>query len=534
MEQLLKMPPLGEGDIEGVVASVAVSVGQEVSEGATLLEVETDKVVVEVPAEANGVIEAILIKEGDKVSEGVDFMRIVQAPAANEETPVRTNVADTPKEPVGESAAVEPFVLPALGEGDVEGTVASINASVGDVLDAGSTVMEVETDKVVVEVPLANGGVIEEFLVASGDKVRGGQTIGHYRLLAKENRNSEAQTNGPETVDSQQPESVTPVKPKLGQPVPISTQTAMSVSQPNADFGSTVSAGPSVRRLAREIGVDLPLVTGTGLRGRITKSDVRSFAKQKIQLSQQAVTTNVPRPLPDFSEFGQIRRETMKGIQTATADNMSHCWSQIPHAWLQEKIDVTELEAMRQKHKARVKSAGGSLTLTAIMVKALAKALQEYPVFNSAFDAETCEIVYRDYIDIGVAVDTDRGLVVPSLRSADTKSLTDIAVELGTLAQRAKDRKLGAKDLTGAGFTLSNLGGMGLSGIFPIVNWPQVAILGVAASTWEPILKDGEFVPRLMMPVTLGFDHRVINGADGARFLGLLKELLEDTFTMML
>jgi len=425
--------------------------------------------------------------------------------------------------------------MSSLGEDNTEGVVASVLVAVGDHISIGTIILEVETDKVVIEVPAIDAGIVEEILIGVGDKVSEGIALLRTRVAETEQKPKPEQQ--PQPVQHQEPiEKTVQSSNENSQAVSKNTFDDKSLQQQHTPFvkGDVLSAGPAVRRMAREFGIDLQKIKGSGLRNRITKKDLQTFAKKIIQQPQSITAEHSAKPLPDISSFGAVHREKMSGIKVATANNMSHCWSQIPHAWLQDKIDVTELEAKRQKYKAHVKSEGASLTLTAIMVKALAKVLENYPLFNSAFDTENKEIVYRDYIDIGVAVDTEKGLVVPALRAADQKSLTEISLELGDLAQRAKNRKLSVNDLSGCGFTLSNLGGMGLTSIFPIVNWPQVAILGVAASTWEPVLVDGVFVPRLKMPVTLAFDHRVINGADGARFLTRLKELLEDPFTFLL
>jgi len=404
---------------------------------------------------------------------------------------------------------------------------------------------------VVLEVPAKKSGTVGALFISEGQSVRPG-----VRLLSLQkgaltgDEGSKIIVEGkrlpePELDEKQAEETISDDSACATEP--------RAERQRTGSAGSTIAAAPSARRLAREIGVDISQVAGSGVKGRITKSDIKAFAKHQRLLDPSGhniganVTTNVAtnvatnvtsnvamKAFPDLEIFGPIQRETLSRVAQTTAINMNHAWAQVPHAWLQEKIDITALEASRQKHKAQVKAEGGALTLTAIMVKAVARAMQYYPRFNAALDNTRNELIYRDYCHVGVAVDTPAGLVVPKVENADEKSLTDIALNLSDISTKARERKLSAKDLSGAGFTISNLGGIGVSGIFPIVNWPQVAILGVAASEIEPCFVEGEFLPRLMLPLTLGFDHRVINGADGAHFLQYIKSLLEDPFRLLL
>lgn len=424
----------------------------------------------------------------------------------------------------------EIILVPDLGDDVKEGTVVNIAVALGEMVSEGQTLLEVETDKVVLEIPATKAGCVTDLYLAVDNKVSQGDKIISLALGSLE-------TDSP----SKPNKAVAPSKSVLAVP---NTQTRLSpevaiasTHEQQIAIGEILPAGPGPRRLAREIGVAISEVTGSGPRGRISIADVKSYAKQRAK-GQQVATAHAntaQKSLPDLSAYGNVHRQAMTGIERITSENMSHAWTQIPHAWLQEKIDITELEAARQRHKETVKAqTGGSLTITAIVVKALAQTLRQFPRFNAAFDAQSNEVVYLDYCHIGVAVDTPAGLVVPKVENADQKGLMAISSDLVELADKARTRKLTAKDLSGAGITVSNLGGMGLSAIFPIVNWPQVAILGVAASQIEACFINGEFKPRLMMPITLAFDHRMINGADGARFIAYLKQLLEDSFTLLL
>ena len=438
--------------------------------------------------------------------------------------------------------------VPELGDGITQGNIIAIHVSPGEQVAEGQTLIEVETDKVVLEVPADRPGIIKEVCLAEGASASPGDTIVFLEPLgadgpagttsasdqtAAESQESVAAEVKAERDDTQEKITAATGGEALAPIVEADEAIIMPAGAAGSSTSAAVPAGPSARRLARELGIEIGTVSGTGPRGRITKADVKSHAKRALTQPSAAPSKALP-PLPDLSAFGPVRREPLSAIARATAQNMAQAWERIPHAWLQDKIDITELEMQRQLHKQSVRDAGASLTVTALIVKAMSSAIKKFPVFNAAYDEQSNEMVYREYIDIGVAVDTSHGLVVPKIRRADQLGLTDIALELGQISERAKKRKLSMEDLSGAGITVSNLGGMGLTGIQPIVNWPQVAILGVAASEMEPRYVNDELQKRLMMPITLAFDHRIINGADGARFLQYLKSLLEQPFSLLL
>lgn len=424
--------------------------------------------------------------------------------------------------------------LPSLGEGVASAAVARILVKAGERVAAGQPLIEVETDKVTVEVPADAGGIVEAIHFGVGDEIPAGAV---YASL----REAEGETAPPllNEKSEEKPESAPPMAETSPPPAPVPTA-APSPAVPEIPAftrqpGTIVPAGPVSRRMARELGVDIADVQGSGFRGRISAADVQAHVRRLLaeRPAQVGALPSYP-PLPDFTAFGPVQRHPLSRIAQVTAANMQRSWSEIPHAWLQEEADISELEAARQRHKGRVAEAGGSLTLTAILVKVLASALAEFPIFNAVLDTQTNEIVQRAYIHIGVAMDTERGLLVPVLRDVAGKSLLQIAKELADLTGKARQNRLGVGDLQGAGFTLSNLGGMGLTGLWPIVNWPQSAILGVAAGRELPRYVNSKLRPRLILPMTLGFDHRLINGADGARFLAHLRETLEDPFLLAL
>jgi pyruvate dehydrogenase E2 component (dihydrolipoamide acetyltransferase) len=288
-----------------------------------------------------------------------------------------------------------------------------------------------------------------------------------------------------------------------------------------------------VRRLAREIGVDINVVEGSGPGGRITQEDVKEHARRILSSVGSAgaasgVAARASRPLPDFQKWGEVERQPWSNIRRATAEHLSYAWTTIPHVTQFDKADVGELEELRKQFKEKVAKAGGNLTITAMLVRVLATAVRKFPQFNASIDLERGEIVYKKYVNVGVAVDTDRGLLVPVIRGADTKNITEIAVELQRLAERARDKKLSLDEMSGGGITISNLGGIGGTYFTPIVNWPEVAILGVSRGTTEPVWRDGRWEPRQMLPLSLSYDHRVIDGAQAARFTTFLAGILGD------
>ncbi len=415
-----------------------------------------------------------------------------------------------------------------IPEGAPEGAeVLEIFVSVGDEISEGTMVLEIEGDKANFPVESEKAGKITQINVKVGDKVSSGTVVATIAILDL--------SKGGESVE---PTIVTttfsPPLEGLGE-----ASTTLSAPLEGSGEASTFRSSPVAKEIAHSFGIDIASVKpshGT----RISKEDVVAHVKAQ----QAAAIAAVPaaagggamkqKALPDFSKFGPIRKAEMTKIGIATAENMNYAWSTIPHAWIQEKADITAIEAFRQNYKERVKAAGGSLTMTSILTKVIAAALRKFPSFNCSVDMEKKEIIHKDYVHIAIAVDTDRGLLVPVIRDADRKGLIEISVELSQLSARTRDNKNTATDMQGGTFTISNIGGIGCSAIMPIVASPQVAILGVTAAQEEARMINGVWTPRLIMPMTIGFDHRVINGADTARFLKYVKEMLEDPMLMQL
>lgn len=431
------------------------------------------------------------------------------------------------------------FRLPELGEGIATANLVKVLVSVGDTVALDQIVLEIETDKAAIEVPSPVAGVVKDVHVKAGDKVQVGQKV--FTLDAKTTA-KESPAPAPEPVPE---ESTTGVEPSGPAPVsepstPLSpasmpSTTAPTGSKPASPPKPAAPASPSVRRLAREIGLDINQIQGSGPGGRISIEDVKRYSRRvhsgEMGIPGLAAETVA---LPDFSIWGGVERKTMSNVRRLTMEHMSNAWRSIPHVTQFDRADITRLEAMRQQYAPKAEAAGGKLTVTAILLKILASALKRYPQFNSSLDVAQKEIVYKKYYHIGVAVDTDRGLMVPVIRNVDRKSIIELSAELNEIAQKTRNGKTSLDEMRGGSFTVTNLGGIGGVGFTPIVNWPEVAILGVARATTELALVEGEIAQRTMLPLALSYDHRVIDGADGARFLRWVAEALEQPFLLAL
>ncbi len=427
------------------------------------------------------------------------------------------------------------FTLPELGENVAAGTVSRVLVQVGDTIARDQGVVELETDKATVEVPSTVAGVVQSIAVKPGDKVSAGMPV----LVVAGDAPVAA------TVETQPPAAPDPVSAEgaTAVPEPVAQEPVrpeIVVPSPGAPLsrGSIVPASPRVRRLAREIGVAIHDVAGTGPEGRITQHDVKAYATRARAgmgvTGPAGPSQPSARPLPDIAKWGEVDRQPMSSVRRATAVHLAHAWAVVPHVTQADKADITGLEEIRKRLAPDVEARGGKLTMTAILVKVLAGAVREFPQFNAVVDMAAEEVVFRHYVHVGVAVDTDRGLLVPVVRNADTKGLAEIAIEIQGLAGKAREKKLTLDEMSGGGISISNLGGIGGTHFTPIVNWPEVAILGVSRGAMEPVYRNGAFEPRLMLPLALSYDHRLIDGADGIRFLRWIVETLEQPFRMAL
>jgi len=594
-----KLPELGENIEQGDLVRLMVAPGANVSTGQSVMELETDKAVVEVPSSVSGTVQEIRVKEGDKIkvgqviftvdgAEGKPSLESSARTAAPEPSPVQQKPiqkedaqqkhadADSSPAPVEANSAVTPapitrpsapresaaslrsgaseFKLPELGENISQSDLVRLMIAPGTKVSEGQPVMELETDKAVVEVPSSVSGIVKDVKVKEGEKIKVGQVIftleGGAPAQAEPTRTSNApvehvsgqhgarlafqaaiRAEGKTEEQALPPDQPQATRPGFSMPAQLGKVAGTEHRQP-------IPAAPHVRRFAREVGVDIYEVKGTGPGGRISEDDVKGYAKGLLSAAATAAQAppragHFAQPqLPDFAKWGKIERVSMRGVRRKTAEHLAEAWNTIPHVTQHDRADITELEQLRARFAPKAEEAGGKMTVTAIALKVCAAALKVFPQFNASIDIEKEEIVYKQYISIGVAADTDRGLLVPVIREVDKKNIVELAVELSQLSKKARDKKLTPADMEGGTFTITNLGGIGGVGFTPIVNYPEVAILGLSRSRTEPEWINGKFEPRLILPLSLSYDHRLIDGADAARFVRWIAEAFEQPFLL--
>jgi len=424
--------------------------------------------------------------------------------------------------------------LQKLGENLEGGKVLDVKVETGATVVQGQPLVEVEAEKAAVEVLAPEAGQVTQVLVKKDDQVTVGQT-----LCVLDGGNGAVSTKPPaasQTPTKPLAAAQAPTKPLAASQSPTKPLAALqSPAKPQAATGADkpVPAGPATRRLARELGIDLQLVTGTAPAGRVTQEDVKTYVRQLatgLTAPSHSVGSLAAPPLPDFERWGSVEKKPLEQVRRKTAEHLSRAWNLIPHVTQHDLADITDLEAFRKAQEG----SGPRLTITGFALKAAAIALHEFPQFNSSIDLARGQLIFKHYVHIGIAVDTDRGLLVPVIRNVDRKTVHGLAAELTEIAQRARDKKITVDDMRGGCFTISNLGGLGGTSFTPIVNWPEVAILGLSRARLQPVVKDGQVTPRLMLTLSLSYDHRVIDGADGARFCRRLADLLENPLKMLL
>ena len=539
----ITVPDLGDvSDVE--VIELLVSVGQSVEENDSLLVLESDKAAMEIPAPMAGVVKSIAVNLGDQVSSGSEMLTLEVATSVESEpstaekkdepenqaslgsgSPSRKNTAEPATLPAPNAVPLSQTIeVPDLGTDD-EVEVIEVNVKVGDIISVDDPLITLESDKAAMEVPAPQAGTVESLIVVVGDKVKTGTPI--LQLLT-----SDAQV--PTT-----PESSSAANKVQEQPTPASAQPQLKSQQDPAKSESPASssvvsehdrvyAGPAVRKLARELGVSLQLVQGTGAKSRILKDDIYEFVKSHIGATGGRSTAVSAIPDIDFSQFGEIEQLPRSKLHKLIAGNMQRNWTAIPHVAQFIEADVTDLENFRAELKPEAERKNVKLTFLAFLLKACAKALIEYPQFNVSLHSSGETTIQKKYVHIGIAVATDAGLIVPVLRDVDQKTIWELAAEVIELSAKAKARKLPLEAMQGGCFTISSLGAIGGTGFIPIINAPEVAILGVAKTEVKPVYIGDEFVPRKMLPLTLCYDHRAVNGVDGGLFASYLVKLLAD------
>ena len=411
------------------------------------------------------------------------------------------------------------FKLPDLGEGVEAGDVVGVLVAEGDTVEIDQGVVELETDKALVEVPSSVAGTVTKIHISAGDRV----PVGSLLISVEE---------GEQQV-SAEPEAEAPVPAPKEEPASTAKAPAPTPSKPPAPTsnGDPIPAAPSTRRLARELGVDLTQVAGSGPGGRISQDDVKAAVRDR---QTGGIAPTAPVELPDFSRWGNIERQPLSKVRQIIAKNMSQAWQQVAHVTQFDRADVTDLEAFRQRNKEKTEASGAKLTPTVLALKAIITALKTFPQFNASLDAGANDIILKHYYNLGIAVDTERGLLVPVIKDVDRKDILELALELGDISNRARTNKIGLDELQGGTFTVTNLGSLGVGEFTPIVNHPEVAIMGLGRAREEATVREGRIEPRLIMPLALSYDHRVIDGADGARFMRKIVDALENPELMLM
>ncbi len=545
----IKVPDLGGSDNVEII-EVAVGAGDEVSAEDTLITLESDKASMDVPSPHSGKIVALTVKEGDTVSEGdvIGQMEIAgEGGAAEEDAPAQADEPAASNEPAEEEAAEEEsgsgeperkeIRVPDLS-GSADVPIIEIGVAAGDEVDVEDPLITLESDKASMDVPSPYKGKVLEITVKEGDTVSEGDVIGYMEVAGA--KKSAPKKAAPEKAQqsSASPSSAKPAQSASGTPSP---EAQMASHKPRD--GKLVHAGPAVRMLARELGVDIGLVKPSGPKDRVLKEDVQAYVKQAIA-NQGKATAAAPAasggagipavPEVDFSQFGEVEEKPMGRLLKMGATNLHRSWLNVPHVTQFDEADITELENFRKAMKAEAEAQGAKLTPLPFMVKACAFALRKFPQFNVSLKGDGDTLVWKNYVHIGIAVDTPDGLMVPVVRNADQKSLIEIAKEMAELGKKAQTKKLKRDEMTGGCFTISSLGSIGGTAFTPIVNAPEVAILGVSKAQMKPVWDGSAFQPRLMMPLSLSYDHRAINGADAARFTAFLADVLSDIRRLLL
>ncbi|WP_447652026.1 dihydrolipoyllysine-residue acetyltransferase [Pseudomonas abietaniphila] len=550
MSELIRVPDIGSGD--GEVIELFVKVGDRIEADQSLLTLESDKASMEIPAPKAGVVKSLKVKIGDRLKEGDELLELevegdaaAAAPAAEPAAAAPAPAAEKPAEaapapaaapaPTAAAETVQDIHVPDIGSSG-KARIIELMVKVGDSIEADQSLITLESDKASMEIPSPAAGVVESISVKVEDEVGTGDLILKLKVAGAAPAAAPAQAAAPAPAKADAPAAA-----PAAAPAPKAEAAPAPAAAPAKD-GAKVHAGPAVRQLAREFGVELSAVTATGPHGRVLKEDVQVYVKSIMTKAKDAPAAGgasggmgiPPIPEVDFSRFGEIEEVPMTRLMQLGASGLHRSWLNIPHVTQFDQADITDLEAFRIAQKAVAEKAGVKLTVLPLLLKSIAHLLKELPDFNSSLAPSGKAVIRKKYFHIGFAVDTPDGLLVPVIKNVDQKSLLQLAAEAAELAEKARSKKLSANDMQGACFTISSLGHIGGTGFTPIVNAPEVAILGVSKATMQPVWDGKAFQPRLMLPLSLSYDHRVINGAAAARFTKRLGDVLADIRTILL
>ncbi|WP_367598349.1 dihydrolipoyllysine-residue acetyltransferase [Pseudomonas fulva] len=549
MSELIRVPDIGSG--EGEIIELFVKVGDRIEADQSLLTLESDKASMEIPAPKAGIVKELKVKLGDRLKEG-DELLVLEAEGAADAAPEAPAAEQKPAQaeaaapaPAAEAApapaaapaaaSVQDIHVPDIGSSG-KAKIIEVLVKAGDTVEADQSLITLESDKASMEIPSPAAGVVKEVIAKLDDEVGTGDLILKLEIAGA----APAAAQAPAAAAPAKTEAAPAAAPAAA--APAAAAPAPAATAPAAGNNAKVHAGPAVRQLAREFGVELGAVAATGPHGRILKEDVQVYVKAMMQKAKEAPAAAgatggagiPPIPVVDFSKFGEVEEVAMTRLMQVGAANLHRSWLNVPHVTQFDSADITELEAFRVAQKAVAEKAGVKLTVLPLLLKACAFLLKELPDFNSSLAPSGKAVIRKKYVHIGFAVDTPDGLLVPVIKNVDQKSLLQLAAEAAALAEKARTKKLSADEMQGACFTISSLGHIGGTGFTPIVNAPEVAILGVSKATMQPVWDGKAFQPKLMLPLSLSYDHRVINGAAAARFTKRLGDVLGDIRTMLL
>jgi pyruvate dehydrogenase E2 component (dihydrolipoamide acetyltransferase) len=534
----VKIPDIG-GATQVDVIEIMVQVGDQIEVDTPLITLESDKASMEIPSPVAGKITKLRVKVGDKVSEGnVILLAEVETAKENETKAVemKEEELETEKKPEQKpqeqqkTSSEQPVKIPDIG-GATQVDVIEVMVKVGDQIQVDTPLITLESDKASMEIPSPVAGIVTKLRVKVGDKVSEGDEILIAKIETEAVKQSEAKSVEQTEVVQQTPVAT----PEVSKSTPMAQESREAVSSSSTESAKIVAAGPAVRRMARELGVILSEVKGSGRKSRITKEDIQAYVKTRLSEPSSAGSLGIPpSPVIDFSQFGEIETKPLNKIKKITGVNVHRSWVTIPHVTQFDAADITDVEAFRKIEAEKAKQKGYKLTLLAFVCAVVSKALKEFPQFNASLDASGASLIYKKYCNIGVAVETPNGLVVPVIKNVDHLSVAEIAAEMTRLSTKARDKGLMPTDMSGGCFTISSLGGIGGTSFTPIVNSPEVAILGLSRSEIKPIYEEGTFQPKLMLPLSLSYDHRVIDGAEAARFTRFIADCLSDIRRILL
>lgn len=534
----VKVPDIGGANQVDVI-EILVKVGDQIEVDTPLVTLESDKASMEIPSTSAGTVTKINLKVGDKVSEGDVILMATsetQSEAPKEVAPVNAQPSEAPKpeqkaaaKPVEHKSQTVEVTVPDIG-GATDVDVIDVLVKPGMSIEQDQALVTLEGDKATMDIPSPHAGVVKELKIKLGDKVSQGHLI-----LTMETSGAAEQTQNSAAPEEDQRVATTPAESAAApEKTAVAPQAEVSASISSSEE-YLLAAGPAVRRMARELGVTLSLIKGSGRKGRVVKEDINAYVKSRLAVPSTGGAFNLPtNPVIDFSKFGEIETKPLNKIKKATGANVHRSWITIPHVTQFDEADITDLEAFRKAETDRNKNADYKLTLLAFVCAVVSKALQQFPQFNASLDASGEHLIYKKYCNLGIAVETPNGLVVPVIKNVDQLTVIEIAKEMARLSSKAREKGLMPGDMSGGCFTISSLGGIGGTAFTPIVNSPEVAILGLSRSIVKPVYQNEQFVPRLMLPLSLSYDHRVIDGAEAARFTRYIGDCLADIRKVLL